>query len=321
MRRDPETVKRAATSVMSRLKDTAKNRRIEPRKLILRYVLERWLHRLSVGPHAESFVLKGGMLMPLLGDESRPTEDIDANFDREMTHDQVRSFVRDVCSTPPLQEDGIVFDTDAVSIEAIRDQMIPGCRVGFVALIAPVSGGTTEIRIKLDLCYGDVITPDVRHDTLPTALKGFDGVFLAVYPWPTVVAEKLHAIARHGVATTRLKDFYDLLLLSRAVVHSGRDTTDAVRATFEAWGRAVPTDPPGLSAAFAAARAEDWSRYMRKERDLKLDAPDFRQIVSEIADFVLPMLEAAAEGTSFDLDWTPGAGWERRPETVPKVFA
>jgi hypothetical protein len=45
-------------------------------ELLLRYVLERFLYRVSYSRHADNLVLKGGMLLEVLGIR-RPTRDID----------------------------------------------------------------------------------------------------------------------------------------------------------------------------------------------------------------------------------------------------
>ena len=313
MVRDPQAVSRAATSVIDRIKATARNRETDPRKLIIRYALERWLHRLGQGKHAAEITLKGGMMMPMLGDESRPTEDIDCNTPFDMTSEEVAEFVREVSSTPPSEEDGLEFDTSTMRVEGIREGLMPGARVTFAAFLRPSNGGATEIRMKLDLTHGDAITPDAVMGSLPSAIKGFEPVTMSVYPWPTIVAEKLHAVARFGVTNSRLKDFYDLLLLARSMGHDGGETCRAVAATFRAWGETrIEGEPPGLSDDYAAAKENDWKRFLRQERGLKLKVGTLGETIAEIRGFVGPVLEAASRGESLESDWVPGGGWTPR---------
>ena len=319
MARDPAAVARAALAASDRIKATARNRGTDARKLIVRYVLERWLHRLTLTGYHSYFVLKGGMIMPLLGDESRPTEDVDGNFDEEMDPAAVAAMVREVCAADPAQEDGIVFDTDLMRIDEIRDGIIPGVRASFGARLETLPR-PTPVRIKLDLTYGDAITPTAVLAALPQSVKGLDPVTLAVYPWATVVAEKLHAMQRHGALNTRLKDYYDLALISRSVALDGRDASAAVSATFTRWGGVPLAEQVGLSAAFAKARAPDWNRFVGKGADLKLRTGDLASVIAEISAFVGPVLAAAAAGESLDAEWVPGGGWEPNLSPGPRAY-
>jgi hypothetical protein len=310
-----DAVRKAATSAMDRLKATARNRRMDPRKLILRFALERWLHRLSRSSYADEFTLKGGMLMPLLGDASRPTEDIDGNTPFFMDEATVRAMVETICVTRPSEEDGLEFDTESMKVLPIRDGVLPGSRVTFSAWLKPVSGGPTELRVKLDLCHGDAITPDAVRGMLPSAIKGVEATSILMYPWPTMLAEKLHAISRHGAVNTRMKDFYDLVLMSRSLVIDGGEAVKAVQATFRTWGQDdVPEFLVGLSDGFAAAHANDWKRFTRQERGLLLELGTLAETISEINEMTAPILSAASRGATLSGRWDPRSRWSDEPE-------
>jgi predicted nucleotidyltransferase component of viral defense system len=62
-------------------------------------------------------------------------------------------------------------------------------------------------------------------DTPPPRLKA--------YPKETVVAEKLEAIVDLGEANSRMKDYYDLIALSRLFAFDGTTLSKAVAATFK----------------------------------------------------------------------------------------
>jgi len=49
----------------------------------------------------------------------------------------------------------------------------------------------------------------------PTLLE-FPAPVLLAYPWETVIAEKLEALTKLGLLNSRMKDYYDLALLSRS---------------------------------------------------------------------------------------------------------
>ena len=60
----PDRPRNVGASVRQRLLNLA-HARGQPMELLLtRYALERLLHRLSLSPHRERFVLKGAMLLP-----------------------------------------------------------------------------------------------------------------------------------------------------------------------------------------------------------------------------------------------------------------
>jgi predicted nucleotidyltransferase component of viral defense system len=75
-------VKKAArnlpASVRQRLLNLANERRQDFGMLLTNYALERFLYRLSVSRHRDSFVLKGALLLQLWTSEVyRPTRDLD----------------------------------------------------------------------------------------------------------------------------------------------------------------------------------------------------------------------------------------------------
>ena len=308
--RTDEEIGRAATSVLDRIKSTAKARGEDAQLLIVRYALQRFLHRLSIGPHADLVVIKGGMMMPLLGAGSRPTEDIDGHSNVELDADGVAAVLGAVCATPPDEEDGVVFDASSLRVVEIRDGDMPGFRAFLSAEIRPNGGKPTRLPIKVDLCFGDVITPDPVHAELPSAVRGFAPVRVAVYPWPTVVAEKLHALARHGFATTRVKDLYDIALISRSVDIDGGELASAIASTFSQWGNTSPAIPLRiLVPEFADAKRRAWADFLRKKGANAEEMSDIRVVVSEIEAFARPALEAAVDGKDLEGFWLHGEGW------------
>jgi len=58
------------------LQNLARREKRSTQELLVLYVLERFLARLSIGEHREKFVLKGGMLLAALS-ARRPTVDAD----------------------------------------------------------------------------------------------------------------------------------------------------------------------------------------------------------------------------------------------------
>jgi len=70
-------------------------------------------------------------------------------------------------------------------------------------------------------------------------------------PEETVVAEKLEAITVLGVLNSRMKDYFDLMLLSQLYEFDGAVLYRAVRATFKRRSTEVEPLPIGISDDFA----------------------------------------------------------------------
>ena len=72
---------------------------------------------------------------------------------------------------------------------------------------------------------------------------------LLCYSRESSIAEKLEAMVKLGVLNSRMKDFYDIWLLSRQFDFDGANLAEAIRLTFERRDTSVPmaldvfTDP------------------------------------------------------------------------------
>lgn len=164
-------------------------------------------------------------------------------------------------------------------------------------------------RATRDVGFGDAVTPQPSRVDLP-ALLDFPAPHLLIYPRETVVAEKLDAIVRLGMANSRMKDFYDLFVLARRFEFDGALLVLAIRATFERRATPLPVDlPVGLTSAFAADpnKATRWSAFVRKSG--ASDAADLRTTIATFAAFAGAPLTAAAHGASFVRRWPPGGPW------------
>jgi hypothetical protein len=124
------------------------------------------------------------------------------------------------------------------------------------------------------------------------------------------VAEKLDAIVQLGTANSRMKDFYDLLVLSRWFEFDGALLVRAIRATFERRKTPLPVElPTGLTNGFATepGKATQWTAFGRKSG--ARDAPDLQATITTIVAFAEGPLAAAARGLSFGGRWVRGGPW------------
>ena len=190
------------------------------------YVVERWLARMSRSDYAEDFVLKGGMLLAALGSR-RPTVDADA-LARNMSAEQpqVASRVAEIAALVD-PEDGVEFLVDSVKTSTIRDDALyAGVRVVLAARI-----GTATVKLRLDINFGDPVTPQPQLVELPALRPGVPPVRLLGYPIATVLAEKLATAIDLGAASTRVRDWADIYTVTGAHAVDLRLMREALRTT------------------------------------------------------------------------------------------
>jgi hypothetical protein len=296
----PGELRNVGASVRARLLDRARAERSDFQILLTRYALERLLYRLSVSPHRDRFILKGAMLfVTWVADPFRPTRDLDLLGSGDNGVEAIAETFRVICAQP-VADDGVTFDVAALEAAPIREEVeYGGVRVRTTAIIAGA-----HIPIQVDIGFGDAITPAPVEIDYPTLLDA-PAPHLRVYPVETVVAEKFEAMVTLGMANSRLKDFYDLWLISQTFEFCHSVLVGAVRRTFERRGTALPSDMPiGLTDDFLAAWAAQWRAFLGRER--MAAAPEtFAVVVANLRSFLIPLAETS-EG---ERTWFPRGPW------------
>jgi len=292
-------------SVRARLLNRARVERADFQLLLTRYVLERLLYRLSVSPYRDQFVLKGAMLFTVwVDDPFRPTRDLDLLGFGDNSPEAVASAFRAICSQP-VEDDGVVFDIGRLEAAPIREDVeYGGVRVRTRATVA-----AAQLPVQIDIGFGDAVTPGPVEIDYPSLLDA-PVARLRAYPLETVVAEKFEALVRLGIANSRLKDFYDLWLISRTFSFEHSALAEAVRRTFARREMPLPVaEPTGLTKAYADAWALQWRAFLGRERMAAVPS-SLDTIVLDLARFLLP-LTAARDDVS---RWTPETGWTATPK-------
>lgn len=190
------------------IKKRAEDIGVDPRVLLRVYMMERFLDRVSRSSYAESFVLKGGMLISyLIGVNLRTTQDIDTTINNvPFSRKQVSAFLNEVIEI--VLDDGVRFEVIGID-EIMETHDYPGLRVSMVARFEQ-----TRTLVKIDISTGHVIYPAVVNRKLDAMFSA--PISMMTYPIETVVAEKLHTILDRGTLNTRMRDFYDLWALGQA---------------------------------------------------------------------------------------------------------
>jgi predicted nucleotidyltransferase component of viral defense system len=245
---EPKKPRDVGTSVRERLLTLARQKGQSFELLLTRYANERLLHRLSLSPHRHRFVLKGAMLMTTwFDDPHRPTRDVDFLGYGDSAPDAMLVTFREICAIEV--NDGMVFDIDALRVELIREELeYGGLRLRTTGRLAGA-----RITVIIDIGFGDAIEPGLDEVNLPVLLD-LPQPRLRVYARETVIAEKFQAMVMLGLANSRMKDFYDVWILSRSYAFDDDRLPRAIAATFERRGTAIPNWSVGTCAACQSDR-------------------------------------------------------------------
>jgi hypothetical protein len=117
---------------------------------------------------------------------------------------------------------------------------------------------------------------------------------LRAYARETVIAEKFQAMVALGRVNSRMKDFYDIWILSRSFEFTHDRLARAIAATFARRDTPVPTVlPDALTPAFAAdeQKQRQWTAFVE---DLAQNPGDLASVVTDLGKFLMPHATAAS---------------------------
>ncbi|MFZ4618150.1 MAG: nucleotidyl transferase AbiEii/AbiGii toxin family protein [Rectinemataceae bacterium] len=268
--------------------------------------MERFLFRLAQSLYADRFVLKGAMMLSVWhAIESRSTMDIDLLGKLDNAEAAIQSMVRSVIGIQ-VPEDGILFDTATIATSRItEDADYHGIRVTFLAHL-----DSARINMRLDIGFGDVVFPDPERLLFPTILA-LPAPELLCYSRESAIAEKGQAMVKLGSLNSRMKDFFDIWLLSRQFDFDASTLREALRLTFEKRG----TDLAGLGffpQDFAQAKQVQWKAFRSR---MKLDhSPElFSDVLVHLACFLVPFAIPGQGTSSATTKWIAPGPWIARP--------
>jgi predicted nucleotidyltransferase component of viral defense system len=302
----PNAARNPAASVRQRLLNLARETGEDFNMILTRYAAERLLFRLSHSRYRSSFILKGAMLLAAWRTaRHRPTRDLDLSGYGTASAEELAAAFREIAELP-IESDGLEFDAQGIGVSEIReDQEYHGSRV-----VVPAKLGSAKIKVQVDVGFGDVVIPNPQELDFPTLL-GSPSPRIRAYPAEAVIAEKLQAMISLGIRNSRMKDFYDILVLSRELAFEASSLAASISATFECRRTPLPSPAPGaLTAEFGSDpdKAIQWNAFLRRS-GLEPPAADFAAVVREISAFLLPVLNSASSRRRPPLTWKPGGPW------------
>lgn len=281
-------MKESAKSIKSRLLNIAKTQGDNFNTLLVHYVLQRLLYRLSVSEFNDQFLLKGAWLFVLWNNSlHRPTRDVDLLGFGDNDQARLLDVFIAIASLEVQPDDGLIFDLKSFSaVQIKKDGDYQGVRIdGKVKLDSAI------IPLQVDVGFGDAVTPDAQVDTLPCLLD-FPAPKLRVYPVYTAIAEKFQAMIHLGLLNSRIKDFYDVYVIAKTQTLNQSDLQAAVLATFNR--RGTPVDNVSVLVFSQEFKGDtnknrQWQAFLKKNRlDCLLT---FAQLIELLEKFLLPVYQ------------------------------
>lgn len=243
-------------------------------------VLERFLTRLSRSDRLDQLIFKGGFLLSKYLRLGRETADLDFSLkNTNGSMESIRALIEEIIALPG--DDGFTFAE--VSVEQMNHphMQYAGYEVSAIAIL-----GQTRTVIRIDLGIGDHVHPESRSIEL-LALNNkplFESdISLQVYPLSYIFAEKLEAVVYRGGTNSRMKDFYDLIVLSQLHDFNPYEPTNVIQAVFQHRGTTIPTNLY-YDAEAIVNLSRNWRRFvgaLEEEFQGKVPA-EFSEVVQAI---------------------------------------
>lgn len=299
-------IKNVAASVRQKLANLAKESKRPFAELLQYYAMERFLYRLSRSEYKDRLVLKGALMFVAWGTpRSRATKDIDLLARTDNSVENLVALVQNICRVE-VEADGIVFDPAQVKGEKIKeDADYEGVRMLFAGKLEQA-----RIRMQIDVGFGDSVTPAPAAIDYPVILD-LPAPKLKGYPPETVVAEKFEAMVKLGMINTRMKDFYDLWLMSRQFDFEGEPLAKAIQTTFARRGTALTATPTAFTAAFHEEKQTQWRAFL--SRTGLTGAPEeLKETIAPLKEFLAPIVNAGMADRKFSMRWTAPGPWKAK---------
>lgn len=190
------------------INNIAKENKVAAQAVLQTYMLERLLERISLSQYKNNFILKGGMLISaMLGIDSRTTMDMDTTIKGfPLTEENINKIMQEICEIKI--EDNVSFKVN--NTELIReDDDYGGYRITFEANY----NNEMPVILKIDVTTGDKITYKEIEYEFSLMLEDRK-IRVLSYNLETVIAEKFESIIKRGPLTTRIRDYYDIYMLT-----------------------------------------------------------------------------------------------------------
>lgn len=293
----------SATSIRQRILNKSKADKRPFTELLQYYAMERFLYRLSQSEYADQFILKGALMLRVWGtSEFRPTKDIDMLGVISNNDESIRDVFIDILNMEIA--DGLEYDFTSIRTEQItEDADYQGVRVLFNCKLT-----TAKIVVQIDIGFGDQVFPEPKREELPVVLD-LPAPVIFCYSRESSIAEKFDAMVSLGSLNSRMKDFYDIWLLSRQFDFNGKELLEAITKTLTQRQTELEVDIEAFTAEFVELKQVQWKAFRKRMKMVSMP-DDFTEIVSGVREFLNPVANAIKAGEEFSKNWSVANHWK-----------
>ena len=268
-------------SLKAKINNIAKEEKVAPQAIMQTYMLERLLERISVSKYKNNFILKGGMLISsIIGIDNRSTMDMDTT---------IKGFKLDKENLTKILHEIIKIDIgdnikfEIIDIENIReDDDYGGLRIHLQA-----SFDEMPVDLKVDVTTGDKITYKEINYKYNLLLEN-RSIEIWTYNVETIIAEKYESIIKRSTLNTRIRDYYDLYMLTHLEKNiSNKMLVDAInetskhRETYNIISDKNTVDDVINSIKNDSSLQEQWNKYQKNYEYAK--GIKYEQLVDSIS--------------------------------------
>lgn len=196
-----------STQLKALIRNLSKKKSVQAEIILRNFMLERLLERIALSPYRNTFILKGGMLVAaMVGIDTRATMDMDATIRGIVLSEDALEEAFKVILAYPV-DDGVTMTLKG--FERIHEESeYPGIRVSIEAVF-----DKARQVMKVDITTGDQITPRAMEYSFKLLLES-RSISILAYNLETILAEKLETILSRSTTSTRMRDYYDVNILT-----------------------------------------------------------------------------------------------------------
>ena len=203
-----------------------------------------------------------------------------------------------------VDDDGLTFLPDTIQAERItEDADYEGIRIRFQGSL-----GSAKIFMQIDIGFGDIIFPGPQESTLPTML-GLPAPVLQAYTRESAIAEKFEAMVSLGTANSRMKDFYDIWLLSRRFDFDSATLKEAIRLTFERRSTILPEKVEAFGVLFIDIKKSQWAAFHKRLNQPHVPE-SFDQVIKQVETFLDLIVKSPSTSNENAATWKAPGPWQ-----------
>jgi predicted nucleotidyltransferase component of viral defense system len=285
-------------SLLAKLKNKAKDLKINYQQCLQLFFQEEFLRRLSKSRYADNLILKGGLFIYALTNfQSRATVDIDfllRQIDNIPEHlDQV---IAEILAVPTGLNDVVLLQANKAEPIAVQRK--------YHGVSSQITGHIKKVRLpfNVDIGVGDVIVPKPEKRIILTQLEGYDAPEIYTYSLESTIAEKFDAILQRFELTGRMKDFYDIFYLAHTFDFEGQRLREALSETLR--NRGTDYDRDSFERVLQLVNDKDiqvrWRYFQRTINQTGLSLSD---VMALIDNFLHPVFESIIANNDLSATW------------------